>query len=361
MGLRRCNERELYQRHDPPPIWHIAGVHGEEKKPHMTISSRFDRFLTHIRPSRQQLEAADQQVAFLREQLTERVRADKHFHLEKIFRAGSVAKHTDLARAGKNTFDIDLGVYYRAQGQTEEQLSKLLPYTHARLREIYSDGKPARDFHVGKNAVNVTFRTSGLQVDVVPIIRDGSLKRRNSGWIPRQDEQRLTSITAHIHFVHSRTARSKQVPGPVKFNHMVRLMKWWNRQLPESLRQCSYFCELITAAALEERGVTNEWQSSLCQIFTFLSQHAFSRPIVFNDNYDAKTVKYPNDPVIVLDAVNPDNNVTSKWTKEIKQGYLKSLRKTRGLIIQAQDDERAGHEEAALDTWCQIFGDDFRR
>lgn len=328
----------------------------ETERQHLDISSRFDRFIAQIRPSRAQLEAADQQVAFLRQRLTERIAADKEFHLERIFRAGSAAKHTDLARTGKDTFDIDLGVYYRAQGSTEEQLCKLLPYTHARLREIYPN-KPAQDFYVGKNAVHVTFRTSKLQVDVVPIIRDHSLKRRNSGWIPRQDEWRLTSITSHIDFVHTRTARSKQVPGPVKFNHLVRLMKWWNRQLPESLRQCSYFCELITAAALEKRDVTDKWQSSLFQIFTFLSQHAFSRPIVF----DAKSVKRSGDLVVVLDAVNPDNNVARKWTTEIKQSYLKFLSQTRDFIKLAQDYERAGREEAALETWCKVFGDDFQR
>jgi hypothetical protein len=327
----------------------------------MDISSRFDRFIARIRPPRTQLEEADQQVAFLREQLTKRIAADKQFHLEKIFRAGSVAKHTDLARTGRGTFDIDLGIYFRAQGSAKEQLSKLLPYTHTRLREIYPVEKPAQDFLVGKNAVNVTFRTSRLQVDVVPIVRDDSLKRRNSGWIPRQDEWRLTSITAHVHFVHTRTARSKQIPGPVKFNHLVRLMKWWNRRLPERLRQCSYFCELITAAALEERGVMDRWQSSLYQIFAFLAQHAFSQPILFNDYYDPKSVKHLNDLVVVLDAVNPDINVASKWTKEIKQGYLKSLRQTCDFIKQALDEERTGHEEGALEAWCQVFGDDFRR
>src|SRR5260221_12001816 len=139
---------------------------GQEKRVHVDhayrISHRFDRFIGHRRPSREQLDGAEQQVAFLRERLTECIAADKQFHLEKIFRAGSVAKHTNLARTGKDTFDIDLGVYYRAQGPTKEQLSNLLPYTHARLREIYPVEKPAQDFHVGKNAVNVTFRTSGL-------------------------------------------------------------------------------------------------------------------------------------------------------------------------------------------------------
>src|SRR5882757_4237159 len=99
----------------------------------MNISQRLSRFIARICPSRALLEEAERQAAFLRVQLSERIASDGQFHLEKIFRAGSTAKHTDLARNGKGTFDIDLGVYYRAQGRTEDQLSKLLPYTQARL------------------------------------------------------------------------------------------------------------------------------------------------------------------------------------------------------------------------------------
>jgi hypothetical protein len=91
------------------------------------------------------------------------------------------------------------------------------------------------------------------------------------------------------------------------------------------------------------------------------SQSSVIIRFIFNDYYDAKSVKRPDNPVVVLDAVNSDINVASKWTTEIKQGYLKSLRQTCTLIKQAQDEERAGHEEAALDIWCQVFGDDFRR
>ncbi len=327
----------------------------------MNISSRFDRFIAQICPSREQREDADRRVAFLKRQLAECIALDGHFYLEKIFLAGSAAKHTNLARTGKGSFDIDLGVYYRAQGHTDEQLDQLLTYTHARLREIYPPEKPMRDFHKGKNAVNVLFRTSGLKVDAVPIIRDGSLKQKNSGWIPREDERRLTSITAHIRFIHKRTACSKQIPGPVKFNHLVRLMKWWNRQLPENMKQCSYFCELITAAALEESGVTGDWQSSLDKIFGFLSRHAFAQPLIFGDYYDPKAVKRCDDLVVVLDAVNPDNNVAHKWNESIKQGYLKRIRQTYEDIKQARRYEQGRQEEAALDAWCQVFGDEFRR
>jgi hypothetical protein len=290
----------------------------------MNISSCFAQFIAHIRPSREQMEDAERQVAFLKEHLIERVAEDGQFHLERIFLAGSSAKHTNLARSGKGTFDIDLGVYYRSEGQTEEQLKKLLPYTCKLLRKAYPE-KPKEDFHLGKNAVNVFFRTTGLQVDVVPIIRDGSLKRKNSGWIPRQDKLRLTSITAHIHFIHKRTACSKQIPGPVTFNDLVRLMKWWNRKLPDDLQQCSYFCELITAAALRKSNVTGDWQSTLCNVFAFLSKHAFQQPIIFSDYYVAETARRPNHQVIVLDAVNANNNLTRKWNGDTRRRYVERI------------------------------------
>ena len=236
----------------------------------MNISARFDRFIANIRPTWKQREDADRQAAILKERLIEYVASDNRFHLQKIFRSGSTAKHTDLGRTGEGTFDIDLGVYYRAEGRTKEELDKLLSYTRTCLQKIYP-GKPEEDFHHGKNAINVTFRESKLKIDIVPIVRDGSLKRRNSGWIPRQDEWRLTSITAHTHFIHVRTACSKSLSSPIKFNHLIRLMKWWNRRLSENLKQCSYFCELITAAALEDKGVAETWQDSLERIFAFLS------------------------------------------------------------------------------------------
>lgn len=325
------------------------------------ICSRFDRSLARIRPSQKQLADAYRQVTYLKENLCECVKSDNQFYLEKILLAGSTAKHTNLVRAGKYTFDIDLGVYFRRQGHEDEQLSKLLSYTHAHLRKIYPPEKLAQDFHKGKNAVNLTFHTSKLKVDIVPIVRDGSGEWANRGWIPREDEWRLTSITSHIQFIHKRTALSNKVAGPVKFNDLVRLMKWWNRRLPDGLKQCSYFCELITAAAFEGKSVTDRWQTSLSSIFGFLSRHAFERPIIFSDYYNAKTIKLPSHCVVVLDAVNSQNNVTRKWTEATRRGYLKRLQQAYQSVLKAEHYERQGDEEAAVDAWCDVFGKDFRQ
>src|SRR6202035_1390984 len=131
------------------------------------------------------------------------------------------------------------------------------------------------------SAIRVKF-TSGIKlwVDVAPIVKDDSLGITNGGFIPRDDGWRLTSVTAHNDFVARRTAESNKVSGPVRFNRLVRMVKWWNN-LQGSMVQPSIFCELIAAAAVRDCGVTTEWQTSLRQVFSFLRKHGLKQPIVF--------------------------------------------------------------------------------
>ena len=325
----------------------------------MSIKSRFELFTTRIRPTEGHIDEADRQTDNMIRQLKSIVAEDEHFTLEKVLQAGSNAKHTSLRRTEENVFDVDLGAYYSGEGATRERLSTLLTFTRDRLRDIYPT-KSARDFKVLQSAVRVKFRGGiTLNVDVAPIIRDNTLNIENGGWIPRSDEWRLTSVTCHNEFVRTRTARSKEQPGPVKFNRLVRLFKWWNN-LQGDLKQPSYFCDLITAAALEKSGVTDEWQSSLRNIFTFLRKHQFLEPIIFSDYYNPGRVKLPKDLVIVMDSVNPENNVTRDWTEDIRQGYLERVQQAYDAMKYAQSCEWDDEEEAAMDAWCEVFGEEFR-
>ncbi|HJT57936.1 MAG TPA: CBASS oligonucleotide cyclase [Ktedonobacteraceae bacterium] len=325
----------------------------------MSIKSRFELFTTRIRPTIEHIEEANRQTDYMIKQLKSMVAEDERFTLEKVLQAGSNAKHTSLRRTEENVFDADLGAYYSGQGATRERLSTLLTFTRDRLLDIYPT-KSARDFEVLQSAVRVKFRGGiKLNVDVAPIIRDDSVGIENGGWIPRSDGWRLTSVTCHNEFVRSRTARSKQRPGPVKFNRLERLMKWWNN-LQDDLMQPSYFCDLITAAAVEKSGVTDEWQSSLRNIFTFLRKHQFLEPIVFSDYYDAHNITLPTDLVIVLDAVNPENNVTRNWTEATRQGYLERVQVAYDAMMDARSWELEGNEKAAVDAWCEVFGEEFR-
>lgn len=325
----------------------------------MTIKARFEKFTKQIKPTDEHIEEANRQTGYMIDRLKNLVSNSEKFTLEKVLKAGSNAKFTSLRKTEENIFDVDLGVYYSGQGATKEHLSSLLKFTHDQVRNIYGKIKQDEDFEILKSAVRVKFRSGiKLNVDVTPIIRDDSLGLENGGWIPRNDEWRLTSVTCHNQFVHKRIKLSDSVNGPVKFNRLIRMVKWWNN-LQGKLKQPSIFCDLITAAAFERCGVTDEWQTSLRQVFTFLRKHQFLQPIIFNDYYDPKIVSL-KDSVIIMDSVNPKNNIARDWTETTRQGYLDLVQEAYDAMMDAKSYELEGEEDSAVEAWCRVFGDAFR-
>jgi hypothetical protein len=123
--------------------------------------------------------------------------------------------------------------------------------------------------------------------------------------------------------------------------------------------QPSIFCELLAAAAVAETGVTDEWQSSLRQVFRFMRQHQFRTPIIFDDYYDPKTVKVA-DTVVVMDSVNPKNNITSSWTAKTRDDFLERVQQAYNAMMDARSAEQDDDEDEAVDHWCRVFGNDFR-
>jgi len=325
----------------------------------MGIKTRLDRFASVIRPTDEHIAEANRQTDHMVEKLKDKISSDESFRLIKVLKAGSNAKFTSLRRTEDNVFDVDLGAYYSGEGATKESLGALLEFTCERLREIYPN-KTKGDFEVKGSAVRVRF-TSGakLTVDVAPIISDDSLGLENGGWIPRADGWRLTSVTCHNEFVARRTAQSNRVAGPVRFNRLVRLVKWWNNQQGD-LAQPSIFCDHVAAAAFAQADVTEEWQTSLRRVFTFLRQHQLLTPIVFSDYYKAESVRLPDDPVVILDCVNPANNITASWTDETRKAYLGRIQDAYDAMTYAWSCELDGDEEGAVDRWCDVFDPAFR-
>lgn len=326
----------------------------------MTIKQRFDLFTRQIRPTEGHIQEANRQTNFMIEGLHDAVEEHGGFTLEKVFRAGSNAKFTSLRRTADNEFDVDLGAYYSGQGATREELDGLLNFTARRIREIYGKTKSPSDVQVMKSAVRVRFRGGiKLNVDVAPIIRDPNLPLTNGGWIPRKDGWRLTSVTCHVEFVQSRSARTNEFPGPVHFNRLVRLVKWWNNRQGEAAKP-SIVCDLLTAAAFDAVGITAEWQSSLRAVFNHMRQHALKRPVVFGDYYSPSSVKIPRDEVVLLDPTNANNNVTREWTDAARREFFGRVEDAYDHMNDARSREYDGDEDGAVDAWCEVFGPAFR-
>ncbi len=328
----------------------------------MTIKARFAEFTRMIRPTDKHIEEADRQTEFMVGRLTHRFAAGDDYELARIVLAGSNAKHTSLRKTEQNRFDVDLNACFSGKGATKDHLDKLLQFTRDQLVDVYRHLKDEQDFEILKSAVRVKF-TSGIKlwVDVAPIILDDSvLHVEDAGWIPRPDGWRLTSVTAHNKFVSRRNKRSKEVSGPVHFNRLVRMFKWWNN-LQGDLTQPSIFCELVAAKACETTGVTGEWQSSLRQLFTFMRQHEFKSPILFADHYTPSEVTLPSHAVIVMDAVNPSNNITAAWTTRTRDEFMKRVQQAYNAMMDARSAEQDDDEDEAVGHWCRVFGNDFRR
>lgn len=327
----------------------------------MTIKARFARFTKNIRPTDKHIEESDRQTDFMVGRLKHRISADGTYELDRVVLSGSNAKHTSLRKTEQNRFDVDLNACFSGKGATKDHLDRLLHFTRAQLMDIYRHLKDEKDFELLKSAVRVKF-TSGIRlwVDVAPIILDESvLHIENAGWLPRPDGWRLTSVTGHNTFVSKRTKRSKAVSGPVHFNRLVRMFKWWNN-LQGGLTQPSIFCELVAAAAFEETGVTDEWQSSLRHLFRFMRQHGFGAPILFADFYDPAQVKLPSDAVVVMDSVNSENNITRPWSAGTRDDFLRRVQQAYNAMMDARSAEQDDDEEEAVDHWCRVFGDEFR-
>ena len=101
-------------------------------------------------------------------------------------------------------------------------------------------------------------------------------------------------------------------------------------------------------------------QTSLRHVFKFLRQHRFLTPILFGDYCDPKVVTAPSDPVVVLDPVNPTNNLTAEWTHGTREAYSARIQEAYDAMAYARSCELDGDEEGAVDCWCDVFGPAFR-
>src|SRR5260370_8780338 len=109
------------------------------------------------------------QARRLRERLESYLAEHPDFTLKKMLLSGSLAKGTAL----RSLNDIDVACYISG-ADAPGDVPKLLSYLAERLRKAFPNFSPDQ---VKPNtfSVTVSFRGSGLDVDVVPILYDGDL------------------------------------------------------------------------------------------------------------------------------------------------------------------------------------------
>jgi tRNA nucleotidyltransferase (CCA-adding enzyme) len=246
------------------------------------------------------------QARRLREKLESYLAESPDFTLKKMLLSGSLAKGTAL----RSLNDIDVACYISG-ADAPSKVADLLDYLAERLRKAFPNFS-ADQVNPKTYSVTVSFRGSGLDVDVVPIIYDGDPSW--CGNLVSQDDGSFleTCIPLHLDFI-----RKRKKVHDVHFAQVVRLVKFWIRktkQERENFRFKSFMAELILAHISDQGHDFSDYPEALQHFFTYLAKSNLRERILFTDNYHSSEVGSFTEPVQIIDPVNAKNNISALYT-----------------------------------------------
>ncbi|MBP5053743.1 nucleotidyltransferase [Pseudomonas chlororaphis] len=271
------------------------------------------------------------------------------FSLKRMMLSGSLAKGTAL----RSLNDIDVAVYISGS-EAPHDIRDLLDYLAERLRKAFPNFS-ADQVKPQTYSVTVSFRGSGLDVDVVPVLYSG-LPQWRGNLVSQEDGSFLeTSIPLHLEF-----AKARKRAAPTHFAQVVRLAKHWARlmkQERQDFRFKSFMIELIMAKLCDSGVDFSNYPEALQAFFTYLVRSELRERIVFEDNYPASKVGVLSDLVQIIDPVNPDNNVARLYTQRNVDAIIDAAMDAGDAIEAAL---YAPTKQLTVGYWQKIFGSSFQ-
>lgn len=289
------------------------------------------------------------QVRRLRDRLETYVDEHPDFTLKRMQLSGSLAKGTAL----KSLNDIDVACYISG-ADAPLKVSELLNYLAERLRKAFPNFT-ADQVQPQTYSVTVSFKGSGLDVDVVPILYDGD--EQWYGNLVSQDDGSFlrTSIPLHLEFC----ARRKKAHDK-DFAQVVRLVKFWTRRMKaesENFRFKSFMIELILSHLSDEGADFSDYVEALQVFFTYVARTGLREKVLFTDCYPASKVGEFFDPVQIIDPVNEVNNV-SRLYKSADADLIVEAALDAGDAIDAA--LYAPTKQETVRYWQKVFGPSFQ-
>lgn len=293
------------------------------------------------------------QVNTLRDRLSDHIADHPGFSLVKMLHAGSVAKGTALL-----TFnDFDVAVYVRRDDAPAEE-AELIDWIADRLRAAYGGLIDPSQIEPGTHCVNIRFKGSGTEVDVVPVLYDGDSDDR--GYLVASDGARLlTSVRLHLDFVRARKKSSEY-----HWAQVVRLIKWWVREQnvrdPDGAFRCKSFLVELLCAHLLDRGliVFDEYVTALDGFFDYVVRTELNERVAFNDYCPfAELPRERIGEMEIFDPVNPRNNVARGYDAADRKRIVDAASEALDAITEAR---YATTKAQAVECWQVVLGDRFR-
>jgi hypothetical protein len=289
------------------------------------------------------------QARRLRERVENYLGEHPDFSLKKMMLSGSLAKGTAL----RSLNDIDIACYI-AGADVPSEIQALLKYLAERLRNAFPNFSPDQ-VQPQTYSVTVSFRGTGLDVDVVPILYAG-----DPNWfgnLVSQDDGSFlkTNIPYHLDF----TKRRKDAQ-PKHFAQVARLVKFWARKLKnenENFRFKSFMIELILSRLCDQGLDFSDYPEALQHFFTYVARSNMRERIVFADYYDPATVKTFTESVKIIDPVNAENNVSRLYTAAQADAIVEAALDAGDAIDAAL---AAPTKQETVYYWQKVFGSAFQ-
>ncbi len=289
------------------------------------------------------------QAKRLRDKLENYLSEHPDFTLKKMLLSGSLAKGTAL----RSLNDIDVACYISG-ANAPQQIDALLLYLAERLRKAFPNFTPDQ-VKPQTYSVTVSFKGTGLDVDIVPILYDG-----DPDWygnLVSQDDGSFlrTSIPRHLEF-----AKKRKQAQPTNFAQVVRLVKFWARlQKAErpGFRFKSFMIEMIMAKLCDDGLDLSDYPEALQHFFTYLARSGLNEQIVFTDYYAARTVPAHAGPVRIIDPVNADNNVARLYAAAQAADIVEAALDASDAIDAAL---YAPTKQLTVAYWQKVFGSQFQ-
>jgi len=289
------------------------------------------------------------QVRRLREKLETYLGDHPDFALRKMLLSGSLAKGTAL----RSLNDIDVAMYISGSDAPHD-LQALLEYLAQKLRSAFSNFS-LDQVKPQTYSVTVSFRGTGLDVDIVPVLYANDPEWRGN-LISQDDGSFLeTSIPLHLEFI-----RKRKAAQPTHYAQVVRLAKYWARRMKQEhdgFRFKSFMVELIMARLCDNGTDFSDYPNALQAFFTYIARSNLRERIVFTDHYPASDASKVSDVVQIFDPINPTNNVAKLYTQAQADAIVEAALDAGEAIDAAL---AAPTKELTVRYWQKVFGSAFQ-
>jgi hypothetical protein len=332
---------------------------------HTKLHSRLSCFVDWIAPDPEKIDDIAQRADKTRKYIQSSAETDG-ITVTDTPKAGSFEKKTGLRRhyrgdAEIDGLDVDIPIVVKPKDEDGDPINELLNKFETYAKKSYPDSTIEKT----KSSVKVIFADK-VSFDLVPML--ATAKKEEQIIIRSTGERLKTSVQKHNLFVKSRTVKSNEEAGRVKFNECIRLMKWWRDMLvnnkgyylKDDNSPPSIVIDLLCAFAFDKLNVQKTYAETLSKWFSYLANIVRNKkPVFFTDNYTTPTID-ASITWTVLDPVNAENNITKNWgSSKVNElaDWLEAGRDSWSKIIRLDEDKE---DAKCLDELCELFGTSFK-